>query len=163
VVDAQADEFALGALEPLLQRQFLSSGDRSSASGDEEIIGSEAEEEPTGQEDAQTPAFSPLKLPAAQQAQVAWALGGVMTNLKRLDEALPYFELARKLEKTPARRKEILNKIASVKERLRYQQLNAKRKPELHEALEQDRVVRPRLLARAAPPRKTVAKGGAQQ
>ena len=46
----------------------------------------------------------PFKLPAAQQAQVATTLGELMIRLNRLDEALRYLQIARHLEKTPARR-----------------------------------------------------------
>jgi hypothetical protein len=98
-------------------------------------------------------------LTASQQAQLAWTLGEVMVHLDRLNEGMPYLQLARKLEKTPGRRKEISSRIDDVRARLRRQQVNAARQPILHEALEQDRVVRPRLLARAAPPGKAAAKG----
>ncbi len=72
-----------------------------------------------------------------------------MVRLDRLDEAMRYLQVARKLEKAPARRKEISSTITDVSARLRRQQLNAARQPILHEALEQDRLVRPRLLARS--------------
>jgi len=50
--------------------------------------------------------------------------------------------------------------IAGLKTRLRRQQLNATRQPILHAELEQDRVVRPRLVARSAPPARANAKAG---
>jgi hypothetical protein len=50
-----------------------------------------------------------------------------------------------------------------VRARLRRQQLNAARQPILHEALEQDRLVRPRLLAHAAPPAKAASQKGVKQ
>ena len=71
-----------------------------------------------------------------------------MIRLNRLDEALRYLQVARQLEKAPARRKEIGNMITEVSARLRRQRLNAARQPILHEALEQDRLVRPRIVAR---------------
>jgi len=40
--------------------------------------------------------------------------------------------------------------LADVRARLRRQHVNAMRHPVLHEALEQDRLVRPRLVAQAA-------------
>jgi hypothetical protein len=54
------------------------------------------------------------------------------------------------LEKVPARRKEITVQITNVRAQLRRERLNLARQPILHEALEQDRLVRPRLLARTA-------------
>jgi hypothetical protein len=87
----------------------------------------------------------------------------LMIRLDRLDESLRYLRIARKLEKVPARRKEISSTIAEVSARLRRQRLNAVRQPILHEALEQDRLVRPRWLARSAPPAKETVKGGTQK
>jgi hypothetical protein len=82
-----------------------------------------------------------------------------MDRLNRLNQALPYLQLAQKLERAPARQKEIAVEIASVKTRLRRKQLNARRQPILHAELEQDRVVRPRLVARV-PPARANAKAG---
>ena len=50
--------------------------------------------------------------------------------------------------------------LADIKAQLRRQQLNAARQPILHADLEQDRLVRPRLVARAAPVAKPSAKPG---
>jgi hypothetical protein len=125
------------------------------------MIGSEAgnetgDNEPGGRGDAA------LKLPPAQQAQVAGTLAEVLIRLDRLSEALPYLDIARRLEKAPDRRKKISAQIADVRAQLRRQQLNAARQPILHEALEQDRLVRPRLLARAVPG-KPPTKGGVKR
>jgi hypothetical protein len=99
-----------------------------------------------------------------QQAQVAGQLGEVLVRLDRLNEALPYMRLAYKLEKAPDRRKQIASRITIVRAQVRRQQLNAARQPILHEALEQDRLVRPRLLARSVPPAKSAPpKGGVRQ
>ena len=100
------------------------------------------------------------KLSPSQQAQISRTLGEVMDRLNRLNQALPYLQVAQKLEKAPARQKEIGVEIASVKTRLRRQQLNAKRQPILHAELEQDRLVRPRLVAHSVPPARANAKAG---
>ena len=105
----------------------------------------------------------PFKLPIAQQAQVATTLSELMIRLDHLEEALRYLRVARQLEKAPARRKEISSMITDVSNRLRRQRLNAARQPILHEALEQDRLVRPRLVARLVRPVKTPVKGGTSQ
>ncbi len=81
-----------------------------------------------------------------------------MTELNRLDEAIRYLQLAQKLEKAPAREKEIRSEIAHLRMRLRRQHLNAARQPILHAELEQDRLVRPRLVAQAAPAAKAHSK-----
>jgi tetratricopeptide (TPR) repeat protein len=156
----QADEFARAVIGPLLRQRFLTAVPAAPPAEDE-MIGSEAgnetgDNEPGGRGDA---AF---KLPPAQQAQVAGTLAEVLIRLDRLSEALPYLDIARRLEKAPDRRKKISAQIADVRAQLRRQQLNAARQPILHEALEQDRLVRPRLLARAVPG-KPPTKGGVKR
>ena len=157
-VSLHADEFALAALEQLLRQQLLRTAPAGESSEEDEIISSDEGE--AEQEEVPLPAFAPAKLPPAQQAQLAWAVGDVMARLNRLNEALPYLELAQKLEKVASRRKEISGRISDVKSGLRREQLNAARQPIPHEGLEQDRLVRPRLVARAAPPAKASARGG---
>ncbi|MGA9798861.1 MAG: hypothetical protein WBQ68_07610, partial [Terriglobales bacterium] len=89
--------------------------------------------------------------------------GELLIRLNRLDEASRYLRTASQLEKEPALRKKIGSEIAEVRVRLNRHRLNAARQPILHEALEQDRLVRPRLLARSAAPVKAEAKGGTKQ
>ena len=83
-----------------------------------------------------------------------------MTRLNRLNEALPYLQLAQKLEKAPVRLKEIRVEVANVKARLRREHLNAARQPILHADLEQDRLVRPRLIAQTTPVARPNGKAG---
>lgn len=147
----RSDEFARGVIEPLLLRQFLNRAPPAVPRGEEAITSSDDESD-SDAGTASTQAQSPFKLPASQQAQVARSLGELMARLNRLDEALRYLAIARKLETAPDRRKEISGTITDTSARLRRQQLNAARQPILHEALEQDRLVRPRLLALSVPP-----------
>ena len=107
--------------------------------------------------------IGPFKLPIVATGAGGEELGELMIRLDRLDEALRYLRTARQLEKAPALRKKISSTIAEVSARLTRQRLNAARQPILHEALEQDRLVRPRLLARSAAPVKAEAKGGTKQ
>jgi cellulose synthase operon protein C len=155
-----SDELARAVIEPLL-RQQLFRPNSPVTTREEEII----RETNNGNDDESvpTPEDSPFKLPVAQQVQVAKILGDLMIRLNRLDDALRYLRVAQRLETAPVRRKEISGEITKVSARLRRQQLNAARQPILHEALEQDRLVRPRLLARSAPPAKASAKGGTKE
>ena len=114
-------------------------------------------------ENVSGPMDDAFKLPTAQQAQVAITLGELMIRLNRMDEALRYLQVAHHLEKAPARGSEISKMITDVSDRLRRQRLNAARQPILHEALEQDRLVRPRLVARLVRPVKTPVKAGTRQ
>jgi hypothetical protein len=157
----RSDEFARGVIEPLLRQQFLNRLPAPVTAAEDEIIAYETDST-VGQN---TPGSLPsmLKLAPAQQSQVALALALVLIRLDRLDEALPYLQIAQKLETNSTRRQQIDGKIADVRLQLRRRQLNDARQPILHEALEQDRVVRPKLLARTAPRAKAAAKKGVKQ
>ena len=142
-----SDEFARGVIEPLLRQLFFSPVSP--------LVSRQGEITPESNndvEDENVPGQldSPFKLPTAQQ--IARTLADLMIRLDRLDEALRYLRVAKRLEKAPTLRKEISSTITEVSARLYRQRLNAARQPILHEALEQDRRVRPRLLARSAPP-----------
>jgi hypothetical protein len=156
-----SDEFARGVLEPLLGPQVFRSVSPPPSTREGEII--RETDNDTDEASAPGQVDSPFKLLVAQQSQVARTLGDVMIRLNRLDDALRYLQVAQRLETAPVHRKEISGTIAEASARLRRQRLNAARQPILHEALEQDRPVRPRLLARSAPPAKASAKGGTKE
>jgi tetratricopeptide (TPR) repeat protein len=160
---AQSNEYALGILEPLFRNQFLRNYALEAGNEEEQIASSGSDEEETDDE-SNAPAVAPVTLSRAQQAQVAQMIGDTMSRLSRLADAVSYYQTARQLENSPAIRKTLLRKIADAKAMLRIQRQNAARQPLLHEALEQDRVVRPQLLARVAPvPKAAAAKGGVKQ
>jgi cellulose synthase operon protein C len=155
-----SDEFARGVIEPLLRQQFFSPVSP--------LVSRQGEITPESNndvEDENVPGQvdSSFKLPTRQQAQVARTFGDLMIRLDRLEEALRYLREAKRLEKAPTLRMEISSTITEVSARLRRQRLNAARQPILHEALEQDRLVHPRLLARSAPPAKGAVKGGTKE
>ncbi len=157
-----SDEFAIAVLGPLLHTQFLGSTARSTPDFEEEqIISSDNgsdDEEGTEGDDSNIPVTPSSRLSRVQQSQVAQMIGETMARLNRLPDAVSYFEIARRSQTSPAARKDLAHKIADLKAALRIQHQNAARQPLLHEALEQDRIVRPRLLARAGPVPKTVSK-----
>jgi predicted Zn-dependent protease len=156
------NEFALAAIEQLLRQQQLLRAPVRESNEEEEIVNAEETETNAEGAEEETPrrVATPAKLSPLQQAQVARSVGEVLTKLDRFNEALPYLQLARKMEKAPARQKEIQAEINNVRSRLRRDQQNAARQPILHADLEQDRLVRPRLMARAAPAAKTNSKAG---
>ena len=160
---ANLDEFALAIMEPLFQTQFLRNDPSGTSDEEERIAGSGYEDEETD-DSPNVPTTPSLKLSRAQQAQVAQMIGDTMVRLSRLADAVAYYESARRIENTPAIRKNLLRKIADARGTLRIQQQNAARQPLLHEALEQDRVVRPRLVARVTTASKaTATRGGVKQ
>jgi predicted Zn-dependent protease len=152
-----SDEIALLAIESLLREQLLQRVSHDE-SNEEEIVSSGDTETDGGDEEA--PAYAASKLSPAEQAQISLAVANALVRLHRWSEAPPYLQAAQKLEKAPARRKEIAAKLAEVKTVLRRERLNLARQPIFHQELEQDRVVRPRLVARAASPAKASSTGG---
>jgi tetratricopeptide (TPR) repeat protein len=143
-----ADEVALVAIDPLLKQRILETRVVSDKEQDE--LASVEESDESSSDEAEGQVHPSARLTAAQRAQLAATMAEVLIRLDRLNQALPYLELARKLEKTPSRRNELNASLTDVKARLHRRQTNLARQPILHQALEQDRVVRPRLVARAA-------------
>jgi cellulose synthase operon protein C len=156
------DEFALASIEHLLREQVFFREQVNETSEEEEIVSSDdvETEADTDTEEEARPVFALTKLASIQQVQLARSVGEVMVRLNRLSEALRYLQFAAKLGKMPARRKEINAEIANAKGRLRRQQLNAARQPILHAELEQDRLVRPRVVQHGAPQTQTSSKSG---
>ena len=151
-------QYAIGILEPLFEtRFFLNSGARSG--NEEEQIASSGEEEEDSAEESNSESVPDTQLSRPERAHAAQLIGDTMSRLGRLTDALSYYQNARSLETSATVQKALSRKIAETKSVLGIVRENAARQPILHEALEQDRVVRPRLLARDAPPT-TSQKGG---
>jgi tetratricopeptide (TPR) repeat protein len=142
-ISIPADELALSSIEQLLQKRLLGRVAPGSSS-DEEIIGTD-EDTDAGQAELQSP--SNLVLQPSQQSQLAREVAMAMIRLDRMDEAASYLKIAQKLEKSPAERTRITSQLLEVKTRLRRERTNVARQPILHAELEQDRLVRPRLVA----------------
>lgn len=164
---AQLNDFALGVIEPVLHTQFshtqFSRPSVAEVGNEEEQITTSAGEE-DAVEEPNTPATAGPRLSRAQQAQVMQMIGDALSRLNRLSEAVAYYTSARRIESSPVIRAALLHKIAEAKNTLRIQQQNAARQPLLHEALEQDRIVRPQLLAHvAAAPKPAATKGGVKK
>ncbi|HET6177372.1 MAG TPA: hypothetical protein VFE61_10595 [Candidatus Sulfotelmatobacter sp.] len=158
----QSNEYALGVLEPMFQSDFLNATPPEAGNEEEQIISSrdeDADEDTT--DESNPPVSAAWKLDRARQAEIAQLIGDTMIRLNRLSDAVHYYDRARELEDSPAIRKIVLRKLSDARAALRIQNRNAARQPLLHEPLEQDRVVRPRLLARATPaPKPATTKGG---
>ena len=152
----QSDEFALASLGQILRGQRIRQVVSRETGNEAEMLSSEE-----GTEEQETsPVYASVSFKVVQQAQLAQSVGVVLLRLHQFPEALAYFRTAQQLEKNPDRRKELAAEISDVRALLRRQQLNAARQPILHADLEQDRLVRPRLVARSGPPVKPAAKPG---
>jgi hypothetical protein len=154
-----SDEYALAIIEPLFQTQFLRNDVSGRGDEEDQLANSSYEDEETD-DSPNVLATRSLKLSRAQQVQVARMIGDAMARLNRFSDATAYYENARRMENSPAVRESLLRKIADTKAVVRIQHQNAARQPILHEALEQDRVVRPKLMARVTATSKAVAVRG---
>ncbi|MFZ0908835.1 MAG: tetratricopeptide repeat protein [Candidatus Acidiferrales bacterium] len=153
-----SDAFALAAIDELLRGQPVRSvthgyGSDEDADLDSDV-GSNAE-----YDEAPSTFARATPLPE-QQAQLERPVGVVLMRLHRFTEAVAYFESARKLERNPARRKELAAEIRDMRAQLKREQLNAAKQPILHADLEQERLVRPRLAAISAPLKTTAPSSG---
>lgn len=163
----RSNEYALGVMEPLFQTQFLRAyvAKAGPSSAEDEAV-TDFDVDSGYESDALGTTSG--KVSRAEQAQIAYMIGDTMVRLNRIGDAVSYYQSAyqsaRQLESAPAVRKEISRKIASVRASLRIQQQNAARQPILHEPMEQDRLVRPQLIARITPASKiATSQGGVKQ
>jgi hypothetical protein len=140
---ARADRFALASLEGTPGSPVQTHYQPTQENEREEAgVGSENEE---GNESPQSNAHPEPMLTQVRQARIAFEAAEVLDRLGRLKESLMYLKSAYKLENNGLRRKPIAEQIAAIRRDLRRQALNQERRPVLHEALEQNRVVRPRI------------------
>ena len=150
------DQLGLASIEGILQRRAL--GQPASNSSDADSGGVDRDE---GSSEAADFVSAPSLAPqSSRQAELAHQIALSMIRVERSEEALTYLQISQRLEKSPDARKLIASQLTELRSRLRRQQTNATRQPILHADLEQDRLVRPRLVARAvSPPPSTIAAG----
>jgi Flp pilus assembly protein TadD len=137
---AHEDQLAYSAAGPLLDSLQLPG----SSSPEEQS----ADESPSSDE-----AAPPARMSRAERLRIVIELATVTENLDRLDEAVRHLRAAQKFETDPARRAELRQHLARLRAEIDRRAKNAARQPEIHGQLEQDRLVRPRLIAaRENPP-----------
>jgi cellulose synthase operon protein C len=147
-VSAGSREFALAVVEPLLRAPL----GRSRVYAEQAVI-SRAEDGEEEEGEISTPsARVAANLSPAERAQVAQMIGETLVDLGRLADSLPYFALARRAQESATARKMLDKRISEVKAVLHVELENTARQPVLHAALEQDRIVRPKLTAHAVRP-----------
>ena len=158
----RSDNYGLAILEPLFQTQYLRP-DVPQASNEEEQIVSSGEDEDESGNESNALYSGEEQLSPAQRARVSKLIADTMARVGRFPDALSYYQTARNLETSVENRRQLNRRIADMKSILKIQRENAERQPLLHEALEQDRVVRPKLLARSGPTSTATGKGGVKQ
>jgi tetratricopeptide (TPR) repeat protein len=166
LISLNREQLAISTLQPLLQDGFLRRARRAPPETEYERAENPAESEDDVAPLSRRQAQELEKIPVAQRASLAFAVGRAYAKLNELNTALTYLSLASKLEVSKATRAEIDRQISSIRATIRREAANARRAPMFHPQLEQDHVVRPRLVAEAKAPPKTVAqpkKGGVGQ
>jgi len=144
---ARADFLAIAALDgtavpQLAVRRY----------GGESEDETEQTNEPQQEEQAfATPEQNKAALSRAHQARICSQAAEVLERLGRLTDSLAYLRAARRLETSAPRRSALGTRIAATRKELSRRKENEARQPVLHQALEQNRLVRPRLRAVATP------------
>ena len=92
------------------------------------------------------------KVAPEERAAIAAEVGSAFEAIDKWPDALRYFQVAVRLESAAQKKLSLEKQIADLRARIRRRQQNEARRPVIHPALEQDRLVRPMLLAGSAPP-----------
>ena len=97
----------------------------------------------------------------AERLRIAIEMATVTENVNRLEDAVRYLVAAEKLEHDATLRMEIHRHVGQLRSELARRAANASRIPVIHRQLEQDRLVRPGLVAQSSPREKSSEKSGA--
>jgi hypothetical protein len=169
LANAGKDRLAVSAMEPMLNANFLQIAELNRY---RDNVGVQDDEESSSVSEDSSNDFqmeSALeRITPGQKAQMTYALGKSYAKLEDYSKAVQFFRNARSMETNKATRAEIDKSIASTRAILGGIATNNARVPMVRVELEQDHVVRPRVLeaAKSAPrplPASSKApKGGAQ-
>ena len=103
----------------------------------------------------------------ADRVTLAIAVAKCYADLGALETSLGYYRMALSGTASPTQRVEITRNITNIRAAIRRQANNAQRMPVIHKEIDQDHLVRPRLVAvqKAPPPAqpgRSAKSGGAQ-
>lgn len=157
------DQLALSAIEPLLNKGFLQLDSARPSPSEAGTEGEEDQEsEPYSGVEASRPPVASVKATAIDKVMLASAVAASNAKLNELETALRYYRSARAMDGAEPKRTEIDQNIARLRSAIRRNATNERRAPMIHGELEQENVVRPKLVATVkSPPAKTQnVKGG---
>jgi hypothetical protein len=128
----------------------------------------EAEDSATASPDAESPVGNDRdEVPSADRVVLAIALAKSYADLGALETSLGYYRSALSGTVSPAQRVNVTKQIANLRAAIRREANNAQRMPVIHKEIDQDHLVRPRLVdvQKAPPPAKPgrSAKSGGTQ
>jgi tetratricopeptide (TPR) repeat protein len=142
--DSRRWSLAVAALTPLVDSSNAYRGD-----------GSEAEPGESEDESAAEPPagfLARIAMEPAERALLARTLADALQKLDRLPEAQAHFQTALALEPDAATRAQLRQRLAAIKSELARRVRDERRRPRVSPNLEQQNLVRPRLLAKSASP-----------
>jgi len=102
------------------------------------------------------------KLPAAEKAEVCEQAGRAFEKLGALSEALSSYYEAESLHPAPATAKSVRSEMRRVRQIMQERRLDRERRPTIHDDLEQQSVVRPRLKSMKPEVKAVELEGGNQ-
>jgi predicted Zn-dependent protease len=153
---ARQYQLAFSAVQPVLQSRLFAPVPGNAEQANAEQTNAEAEPPAANAEASPEETQSPDDASQegiqsdAERLRIATELATVTENLSRLEDAVRYLAAAEKLEHAETRRKEIHRHAVELRAELARRATNASRIPVIHRQLEQDRLVRPRLIAQAS-------------
>jgi tetratricopeptide (TPR) repeat protein len=163
------DQLALSDIEPLLRVGYLMGLSRHvSRSYDQDAASEDSEAGELDDAAGRVPASSERnEAPPGDRAVLAIAVAKSYANLGALETSLRYYRMALNGKISDTTRAEVTRSINEVRGAIRRNANNARRMPVIHKEIDQDHLVRPRLVAvqNASPPAKADGnpkEGGAQ-
>jgi tetratricopeptide (TPR) repeat protein/Flp pilus assembly protein TadD len=154
--DSRRWPLAVAALTPLVESSNAYRGEESEAEQ------GEGEDESAAEPPTPAGFLARITLEPAERALLARTLADALQKLDRFPEAQTYFQTALALEPDAAARTQIRQRLAALKAEMVRHARDEQRRPRVSPNLEQQNLVRPRLLARStpAPAPPVPAKGG---
>ena len=143
-LDAGQNQLAIASIQPLMQSVFA--GLRGNVSA------GPVTENDSGEDQVADTRFGWDKIPQSERASIARAVGAALDSLDRWPEALRFLNAAVELETAADKKAAARRQVQELRARMLRRSQNEARRPIIHTALEQDRVVRPMVVARSAPP-----------
>jgi hypothetical protein len=147
----------VAAVKPQLQSSALESPYARRQAQDQD------EEEPLEEAPAANTAIPGFgDLPPKEWAEISRDLGTAFAKINDLDQALVYLHRAYRLETDAGVKSQVNKEVQQIRATQRRRAANLMRQPQIHSAIEQEHVVRPRLAAASIKPAAPSQKGATQ-
>jgi hypothetical protein len=153
------NELALSALTPLINQSLMTSPARESS----ESEGASEDFEQPGASTVEAEFLSGQQLDASHKSLIAAQMAGALQKLDRLEEAGRIWKVASMLATDDSLRNQANLEIKHLEAQLKMQKADQQRRPLITEHLEQQRLVRPRLLGGNEPSAHAGVAGGGGQ